>query len=305
MAEQPTERELRLSPEDFELPAKVDGPLHAAALELDRTFQIGHLGDDLSPEAMTVLTEYDKALNEHLAALGLREPVLLVEWPTSWYLPGDADYSSYWWHEPPSDHRYFDDWKNSDSNTASKATGTLHANNQLRPQDRHTSSEAGLGVLYSPPFTYGVITLRPTVSCRGEHRWLQEYNDDIVAGTTHTVHSLHLAMWQWIDARWVLVAPGRSVLVEDGYEHEGLGQEMINSFARDFTGADLAASFVVRGDCQYVLGVVARVQIWSTLTKSNGDLLPPYLDPDLFKIYGHLRCEVPRINVNVRHVIVK
>lgn len=303
MSERGAAPDPRLAAADLELPDDFGEPVHAAALEVDRIFEIGGLGDDLTPEAMTVLDEYQRTLQEHLVALGLREPPLVLEWPTTLYIPGDADYRTYWWHEPPADHRYFGAWKDSDANTASSGTGTLHANNQLRPQDRHTSSSAGLGVLYSPPFAYGVISLRPTVSCSGEHRWVQEYTH--VAGSTHTVLTVRLAMWQWIESRWVLVAPVRSVLVADGYPHAGTGGEMVRSFGRQFSGADLATNFVVRGDGTYLLGVLARTEIWSTLTDDRGNLLPPEFDPNLFKIYGHLRCTVRQINVNVRQVIVK
>ncbi len=283
------------STEGLELPAQFDPAADASAQRLDALLGgRAPFDGELDAEAESVFSGHYDTLREHVGALIPHEPIW-IGWPSSWYIPSGADHKAHWPIEPPADHRYALDWKNLAPNRASRVSGELFAFGQLWPPDRYLSSEAGTGVLYSPPFTYGEITVRPTVSCSSQTRWLQELPQP-VAGTTRTTTNVLVAMWHRIPNGWDLIH-WRSFLVHDGFEQSGMGQSAVRSSTRQLGEDQLATRFVVQKGRTYLLGVIARVEIHSTLTDSHGGLLPPVPDSTNFRIWGTLLANVSRITV--------
>ncbi|HSS32732.1 MAG TPA: hypothetical protein VLL27_05580 [Solirubrobacterales bacterium] len=292
--QQPT---VDLSAAGLELPAEFDASLDESAMRVDRMLDSRRIGaGELDQEAQSVFTSHRDAVREHLDSQRMLIPIELVLWPNSWYIPAAADYKTYWpYFEPPPGRRYGYEWKTSEPNQASAATGDLFAFGQLWPRDRLVSSSAGVGVLYSPSFSYGQISVRPRVACTSQTRWWQEL-DQLVAGTTHTWTQILVAMWQEIPTGWDLI-DSHNYLVQDGYVQSGSGHSAVTTATQRFKDDQLATNFVVQSGRNYLLGVLARVNIRSTLTNSSGGLLPDVTTSEKFKIWGSLVSNVSLIEV--------
>lgn len=295
MDEQTVDPAGELAAVGLDLPAEHDDSLDESALRLERMLDSRSLGGELDPEAQAAFTSHYETLRDHVEHYNLLHPVLDIWWPDSWYIPSEADYKAHWFLPPPDDRRYGHDWMNSSTNRASRATGHLYAFAPLRPRDRIVTSDAAIGVTYSPPFAYGEISVRPTVACTGQSRWW-EMLDQPMSGSGHTRANILVAMWQRIPNGWDLVG-WDSYLVHDGYEQSPGSGSAIMSTTRSFKGDQLATNFIAQKGRTYLIAVIARVIIRSTLAAEGLAQLPEFPDPEKFKIWGGLVCDVPRIEV--------
>jgi hypothetical protein len=122
-----------------------------------------------------------------------------------------------------------------------------------------------------------------------------------MAGYTATTTELVLAMWVADEGAWNLV-DSKTILVKDGGAQTGEGMGAIFPYQRSFTGAELATDFTVVMGHEYLFGVVARVNIWSTLTTPSGGPIPEPPDLSNFRIWGTLSCKVPLIELPTKTV---
>ena len=83
-----------------------------------------------------------------------------------------------------------------------------------------------------------------------------------------------------------------------------MGMSAVDTDQRSFTGAQLATDFVVQTGHGYLFAVVARVNIWSTLTNTSGGLIPVPNDLTNFRIWGSIICRVPFIELRTGTVYI-
>lgn len=296
--------------ESLVLPADFDAASYAAAVELDQLHG-GQWGSD-DPFRAGMMTHRDKVLS-HLYDRWRDRPPFTLAWPSSLYIPAEADWKPYWIVPPPDDHRYAFDWAPTPSlagyNEASREQGTLYCIQRIRTIDRYVQAEAGLGVLFTPTRTLSVVSLQPRVNCSGEHRWFAEFGTEgfsqvRVAGSTQVKTSLILAAWQQIPGStgWDLLH-WKQFAVSGNGPTSGSGHAAITPYQRSFSGAELATPFLVEAARTYLLGVVARVSVWSTLTDDRGQPLP-LIEDGTFRVWGSLACAVPQIEVVEQQIYI-
>lgn len=285
--------------ENLALPSPFDQRAYDKAVELDEILASGPLDRARLEPAVR---DYTGAARDHLRELTFRPAFPIFPWPSSWYIPGTANYQDYWPLPPPTENRYDYQWisETTVTTTASSATGDLGVFKQLlSPNDRYTAANSGIGFLYTPTFSYGVVTLRPKVDCAGDFRWWQTLQP--LAGYTHTTTDLFLGMWVVDEGAWDLV-DFKTIQVADGFPQSGEGMGAIFPYQRSFTGAELATDFTVMTGHEYLFGVVARVNIWSTLTTTTGGRIPEPPDLSNFRIWGTIACRVPLIELDTKTV---
>jgi hypothetical protein len=145
------------------------------------------------------------------------------------------------------------------------------------------------------------VSLRPDVDWTSQFRWWQMLEQ--IAGDTHTTTELVLAMWQQIPGGWDLLKY-RTYPVADGFRQSGMGVSAVRTDHGSFTGAQLATDFVVQAGRAYLFGVVARTNIWSTLSTTSGGQIPEPADLSNFRIWGSLTCRVPLIQLRTRTIYI-
>jgi hypothetical protein len=279
--------------ESLALPGEFDGAAYQAAVDLDQILSQGQVAEEAVQAKL--MTYRDKLLH-HLSVgfIPLPRP-----WPSFLYIPAGANWVDYWPSPPPDKNRYAHDWALTPSpagyNEASRADGKIFCSQRIRTIDQFAQSEAGLGVFFTPPQTLSV-SLQPNVTCSGNHRWHQMI-DQSVAGFTRVKTSLFLAGWNRIPSptNWVLIN-SKQFAVFDGAPQSGSGSGPIWSYDRTFSGEDLATPFTVEAGRPCLLGVVARVNVWSTLTDAQGRPLP-LIEDGTFRVWGSLGCVVSKIKV--------
>ncbi|MFN7678065.1 MAG: hypothetical protein ACK5QW_05640, partial [Cyanobacteriota bacterium] len=205
----------------------------------------------------------------------------------------------------PNDHRYGIEWtspSNATANRASRQDGSLSSFIQLLNENAQSSqsSESGVGVFYNPPMSLGVIDLQPSVDCTGTLRTFLEFYSKLAAGYVEVKAQLLLAAWQQIPGGFDLLAFKQFDVATSGRRGQSYGPEY-QQFQRSFDGPNLSAPFVVQGGRTYLLGVVNRMTVISTLTSNTGQLLPP-ISNTLLRVWGSMNCIVPQINVLTRRV---
>ena len=133
-----------------------------------------------------------------------------LAWPSDLYIPGSADFKSYWFIPPPADHRYALAWTSPGSaNQASSQTGELFSFAQLNPATNAGQfTDAGLGIFYNPPMTLGVVDLQAACQLLRVARWFLQIFPKLAAGYVDVIAQLILAAWQ--------VIPGGFDLFRDG-----------------------------------------------------------------------------------------
>jgi len=155
--------------ENLALPSPFGQRAYDKAVEFDEMLASGPLDQArLDP----VVRDYTGVVRDNLWHFPFPWRTIEFSWPRNWYIPAAANYNDYWpFVEPPSENRFSHQWKTETYNTALSATGDLGAFKRLlSPNDRFTMSEAGIGFLYRPSFSYGVVSLRPDVDCTSHFR---------------------------------------------------------------------------------------------------------------------------------------
>jgi hypothetical protein len=290
--------------ESLSLPAAFDEAAHVTALDID-----AFLTQDERPVATLdakVAAHRDVALSHLLTHRGTQTfDINLFLWPASLYIPKGADARDYWFSPAPDDHRYDLEWTSPATATANKASrqdGTLFSFSQLLNENARSaqSSESGIGVFYKPPMSLGVIHLQPLVNCTGTLRTFLEFFPELAAGYVEVKAQLLLAAWQQIPGGFDLLGFKRFDVATSGPRNQSHGPEL-RSFQSSFAGPSLSAPFVVQGGRTYVLGVVNRISVTSTLTSNTGTPLPP-ISNTLLRVWGSMNCVVPQIEVLTKRV---
>lgn len=226
-------------------------------------------------------------------------------WPPSLYIPISANASDYWISPAPDDHRYGLDWTAPATATANKASrldGTLFSFSQLHNESANSaqSSESGVGVFYQPPMTLGVIDLQAHVDCMGTLRTFLEFFPELAAGYVEVKAHLLLAAWQQIPGGFDLLGFKQFDVATSGRRDQSFGPEL-HAFQSSFDGPSLSAPFVVQRGRTYLLGVVGRISVTSTLTSNTGGPLPP-ISNTMLRVWGAMNCVVPQIDVLTKRV---
>ncbi|KAF0191074.1 MAG: hypothetical protein FD165_2149 [Gammaproteobacteria bacterium] len=290
--------------DSLRLPLAFDEAAHATALDID-----AFLKQDERPAAALdakVAAYRDVTLTHLLSHHGKQSfDTNLFRWPPSLYIPKSAKASDYWISPAPDDHRYGLDWTSPASATANRASrndGTLFSFSQLDNQNARSaqSSESGLGIFYQPPMTLGVIDFQPHVDCSGTLRTLLEFFPELAAGYVEVKAQLLLAAWQQIPGGFDLLGFRQFDVASSGRRDQTFGPEL-RPFMTSFSGPSLSAPFVVQRGRTYLLGVVNRVSVISTLTSNTGKPLPA-ISNTLLRVWGSMNCVVPQIDVVTKRI---
>lgn len=292
--------------ESLRLPGTFDEASHQTALDIDV-----YLKEDTRS-----FDELDARVAAHrdatLSHLWTLRPKTIFDlnidwfrWPPSLYIPKDAKASHYWIGPAPDDHRYGLAWTAPASATANKASyldGTLFSFSQLDPARARDaqSSESGLGIFYQPTMTLGVIDLQPQVDCKGTLRTFLEFFPKEAAGFVEVKAELLLAAWQQIPGGFDLLGFKQFDVATSGRRDQTFGPEL-HDFQRSFDETTLSAPFLVQRGRTYLLGVVSRISITSTLTDNQGRPLPPISNTE-FRVWGSMNSIVPQISVVTKQV---
>lgn len=296
-----------VSPEamaSLRLPAVFDEAAHVTALDID-----AFLKQDERPVATLdakVAAHRDVALSHLLTHRGTQTlDINLFLWPAGLYIPKGANARDYWFSPAPDDHRYGLEWTSpatATANRASRQDGTLFSFSQLLNENAQSaqSSESGVGVFYKPPMTLGVIDLQPQVDCSGTLRTFLEFFPQLAAGFVEVKAHLLLAAWQQIPGGFDLLGFKQFDVATSGRRDQSHGSEL-QQFQRSFDGPNLSAPFVVQRGRTYLLGVVSRISVISTLTSNTGRPLSP-ISNTLLRVWGAMNCVVPQIYVLTKRV---
>lgn len=290
--------------ESLRLPAAFDEVSHVTALDID-----AFLTQDERPVATLnakIAAHRDAAQSSLLTHRGTQTfDFTLIFWPSSLYIPTDANSLNYWFFPAPDDHRYGLEWispATATANRASRRDGTLFSFSQLLNEKAGSgqSSESGVGVFYKPTMSLGVIDLQPTVNCTGTLRTFLEFFPQLAAGYVEVKAHLLLAAWQQIPGGFDLLGFKSFEVATSGRRDQSHGPELL-SFQRSFADPSLSAPFVVQGGRTYLLGVVSRISVTSTLTSNTGRPLPPISNTEL-RVWGSMNCVVPQIDILTKRV---
>jgi hypothetical protein len=291
--------------QSLSLPAAFDEAVHMTAVDID---------DFLKQEERPVTT-FDKKISAHREAALSHvmtfhhrqkfDRIDLLAWPPSLFIPKNANALDYWFRPAPDEQRYALGWifpATAPANRASPEDGTAFSFSELQSANpgRAQSSESGIGVLYRPAMTLGTIDLEPHVNCSGTLRTFLDFFPQLAAGHVEVKAQLLLAAWQQIPTGFDLLGFKQFEVATTDRRDQSHGPELI-SFTRSFAGSDLSAPFVVQRGRTYLLGVVGRISVRSTLTSTNGAPLPPIGSTQL-RVFGWLSCVVPQINVWVKRI---
>ena len=291
--------------ESLRLPAAVDEAGLETALDIDAVLK----QDDRSVAVLDAkLSAHREAAQSHLLTLHGSQTFdpSLFRWPPFLYIPKSANARDYWpLTSAPADHRYGLAWTSPATATANRASiedGTLFSFSQLQNENARSaqSSESGVGVFYNPPMSLGVIDLQPQVDCMGTLRTFLEFFPELAAGSVEVSAHLLLAAWQQIPGGFDLLGFKHFDVATSGRRDQSHGPES-QQFQRSFDGPSLSAPFVVQHGRTYLLGVVSRISVTSTLTSNTGAPLPPISNTQL-RVWGSMNCVVPQINVFTKRI---
>jgi hypothetical protein len=292
--------------ESLRLPPAFDEAAHETALDID-----AFLKQDERPVAAlnAKVAAHREAAQLYLLSFRGKQtfdrPIPFLRWPDWLYIPKSANSLDYWYGLAPDDHRYGFEWTSpatAAANRASRQDGTLFSFSQLLNEKANSaqSSESGVGVFYNSPMSLGVIDLQPHVDCSGTLRTFLEFFPELAAGYVEVNAHLLLAAWQQIPDGFDLLGFKQFDVATSGRRDQSFGP-LLYQFQRSFDGLSLSAPFVVQGGRTYLLGVVGRISITSTLTSNTGAPLPPISNTTL-RVWGAMNCVVPQIDVLTKRV---
>jgi hypothetical protein len=276
------------------LPATFDEAIHKTAMDIDAV-----LGQDERPVATldAKVAAHREVTLSHLKKFhGKQIFDPHFPWPSYLFIPKGTLETA------PADHRYALAWTSPGSappNQASVEDGTLTTFSQLHNESANTtqSTESGVGVFYKPPMTLGVVDFQPQVDCSGTLRTFLNFFPQLAAGQVEVKAQLLLAAWQPIPGGFDLLGFKSFNVATSGLRDQSHGPEL-REFQSSFDGS---APFVVQLGRTYLLGVVSRIIVSSTLTDNHGAPLPN-ISSNLLKVWGVMNCVVPLISVLTKRV---
>jgi hypothetical protein len=301
-----------LTPEavrSLSLPPAFDEADLGTAMDIDRVLSEGETPSSTLHAKVNAHREVAQShLHTHMRKVAI--DVNLFAWPPFLYIPKGANFRDYWISPAPADHRYGLEWTSpgASANHASVQDGTVYSFSQLINSAAGTSvqSESGIGVFYDPPMSLGVIDLQPDVNCSGDLRTMLEYSPAVLsAGYVEVKAHLLLAAWQVIPGGFDLLGWKQFDVATSGRRDPTFGPELLR-FESSFSGTSLSAPFVVQRGRRYLLGVVGRVSVTSTLTSNHGGPLKSTdggpLPNTVLRVWGDMTCVVPQIDVLTKRV---
>jgi hypothetical protein len=290
--------------ESLRLPAALDEGASRTALDID-TF----LEQDERPigTLRAKVAAHRELTQSHLVALRGKQTLEVGElfgWPANLYIPKGANARDYWFTPAPDDHRYALEWTSTAdmSNRASRQDGTLFSFSQLLNEHARSAqfSESGIGIFYEPSMSLGVIALQPSVDCAGTLRTFLEFFPRLAAGYVEVRAYVLLAAWQQIPGGFDLLGFKQFLVATSGRRDQSFGPDL-HGFHSSFEGPSLSAPFVVQRGRRYLLGVVNRVSVTSTLTSNAGEPLPP-ITSAMLRVWGSMSCNIPQIDVLIKRI---
>ncbi|HVE62051.1 MAG TPA: hypothetical protein VNA26_09535 [Chitinophagaceae bacterium] len=287
----------------LKLPYEFDRNIQETALEIDDFLKDNETSDAALYDKVKVHRE---AGLSHLFSHHGKHTIDIKKfsWPSFLYIPKNANARDYWISPAPDSHRYGLEWTSpvNSANTASIENGTLFSFSQLDNGKANAaqSSESGIGIFYEPSMSLGVIDLQPTVSCTGSLRTFLEFFPKLAAGYVEVKAQLLLACWQQIPGSFDLLGFKSFDVATSGRRDQTFGPEL-RQFQNSFEGLSLSAPFVVQRGRRYLLGIISRINVISTLVSNDGRPLPP-ISNTLLRVWGSMNCIIPQINVFIKRV---
>ena len=228
-------------------------------------------------------------------------PIRSFAWPSSWYVPGDADYRQHWIVPPPADHRY--GWAAQNSiggapagSHASAATGRLFAWSNASSLGSSTVGYARTGAYVRPTATLATYDVSASVDVATEWRWwfLASAGASPYA-TFHYRSTAYVAGWQVnpVDGAWELLRPfaARTLL---STRARGSGSFAVEHARHAFD--DLHVRLQLERGRTYAIGVSFETQVTPTVVDQRG---APYVRQpgDDIRCWSSMLGDVSRIEV--------
>jgi hypothetical protein len=231
-------------------------------------------------------------------------PTFSLAWPPGWYIPGDADFRSYWVTPPPPGNRYQFGWANSQlypGNTVlkgSKETGQVYSYTALLPSDSSDSVFCGVAARFQPSSTLSFIDVSIDVDIVAHSRiWTLLARPTSSGPTVHIRCTAFVCVWHIdpVTNAWELVRPFGSQTLANRSE-SGQGGSPIMTQNTHFAGNGLATRVQVESGRSYAVGFQAQVDIDAHVLDTSHQ---PYQrgDGDDWKLWADMSCFVRQITI--------
>ncbi len=233
-----------------------------------------------------------------------------LRWPDSWFIPSDADFRSYWFLEPPSDHRFDVDWAGSvlypppTACSGDRATGHVFAYTALAPNNRHDSGFAGVGVHVRPSATLSYLDLSVEADVVAESRiWMLLARPTSNLPTARVRCTAYLCGWDIdpVTGNFELLRPfGARVLIDAA--DSGQSGTPIKHVHVPLGGNALSTRLQVQAGHTYVIGFHAEVDIDVDVRDAQGQPYQPGPNDD-FRVWGDVTASVTRLTAQTTVLI--
>ena len=233
-------------------------------------------------------------------------PVSAFTWPDALYIPRDQQASSR--PRPPDSRLYSHDWTGGNGvANSSRDTGGLFAYAAAATTDPFKSSDAAVGITYSPTSALSYVTYEPDVYCSIGYRMFVDFWPQLTSGQVRLGTSLITAAWlrsPVLSGSYELLRWNETVVFDSLAQDAGSNvfPNIRHALQRNFVNSALATTFLVEGGRTYVFGVVARAWVRHNVTSSTGSQIPQ--DATKFRLYAEMVCSVPFMAVTVKQVLI-
>jgi hypothetical protein len=252
----------------------------------------------------SVEPDYVRDLNVHIFDHLRRGISFSLAWPSTWYIPAQADYRNYWILEPPTANRYTFGWGESQlypapsASSGSADTGAVFAYTALNPSDTHDTAFAGVAALYRPSATlaYADVSIDADVLVQSRI-WMMLGRPTSNLPTAHIRCTAYACVWDIdpVTGAWQLVMPftGKTLV---NRSDSGLSGSAIDVVHVNMSGTALSTRVQVQGGHAYAVGFQAQVDIDCDVRDLEGH---PYQrsDVDDWKLWADMTCSVPQITI--------
>lgn len=232
--------------------------------------------------------------------------VAAFTWPDTLYVPRDEQASTH--PKPPNSHLYSHDWTGGTGvATASRNTGGLFAYASASTTDPAESSDAAVGITYSPTSRLSYVRYEPDVYCSLAYRMFVDFWPKLISGQLQLGMSLLTAAWlssPVLSGSYELLRYN-TVTVFDSFAQDGgtnIFPNIQHTMERNYVNSALGTTFLVEGGRTYVFGVVARAWVRHNIASSTGEQIPQ--DATRFRLYSQMVCSVPYMAVTVQQVLI-
>ncbi|MEK6762978.1 MAG: hypothetical protein AABY96_09705 [Nitrospirota bacterium] len=227
-------------------------------------------------------------------------------WPDTLYIPRDQQASSR--PKPPDSRLYSHEWTGGTGvATASRNTGGLFAYAAAATTDRAKSSDAAVGITYSPTSSLSYVRYEPDVYCSLAYRMFVDFWPQLISGQLRLGMSLFTAAWlrtPVLSGSYELLR-SNEVTVFDSFAQDGgstIFPNIRHTMQRNYVNSALGTTFLVEGGRTYVFGVVARAWVRHNIASNTGKQIPQ--DASRFRLYSEIVCSVPFMAATVQQVLI-